>query len=151
MSEKRSSGVRGSSPTAGAAKPAGRRRGAAAAKAAAAAAAAAAQVEVVETALPKGSLLAPRPAETVLVRSRQMTKVGRIVSNKNDKTVVVAVEFLRRHRLYKKMLRRTSKFHAHDEFNECQAGDLVRIVETRPLSRLKRWRVTEILERAIQI
>jgi small subunit ribosomal protein S17 len=92
--------------------------------------------------------------ETVAVtetRPRRQEKVGRVVSNKNDKTVVVAVDFLRRHRLYKKMLRRTSKFHAHDELNECQMGDLVRIVETRPLSKMKRWRVAEILQRAEQV
>jgi small subunit ribosomal protein S17 len=84
-------------------------------------------------------------------RPRHQEKVGRVVSNKNDKTVVVAVDFLKRHRLYKKMLRRTSKFHAHDEANACQIGDLVRIIETRPLSKLKRWRVAEIVQRAVQV
>jgi small subunit ribosomal protein S17 len=84
-------------------------------------------------------------------KSRKQVKVGRVVSNKNDKTVVVAVDYLRRHRLYRKMLRRTSRFHAHDEHNECQMGDLVRIVESRPLSKLKRWRVTEIIQRAVQV
>lgn len=82
---------------------------------------------------------------------RRQTKVGRVISDKNEKTVVVAVDYLRRHRLYKKMLRRTTKFHAHDERDECQTGDLVRIVETRPLSKLKRWRVEAVLERATQI
>jgi small subunit ribosomal protein S17 len=84
-------------------------------------------------------------------KSRKQVKVGRVVSNKNDKTVVVAVDYLRRHRLYRKMLRRTSRFHAHDENNECQMGDLVRIVESRPLSKLKRWRVTAIVQRAVQV
>jgi small subunit ribosomal protein S17 len=84
-------------------------------------------------------------------KPHKQEKVGRVVSNKNDKTVVVAVDYLKRHRLYKKMLRRTSKFHAHDEGNECQMGDLVRIVETRPLSKLKRWRVAEIIQRAQQV
>lgn len=84
-------------------------------------------------------------------KPHRQEKVGRVVSNKNNKTVVVAVDFLRRHRIYKKMLRRTSKFHAHDENNECQIGDVVRIVESRPISKLKHWRVTEILQRAQQV
>jgi small subunit ribosomal protein S17 len=92
----------------------------------------------------------PAPAAQP-AKPRKQVKVGRVVSNKNDKTVVVAVDFLRRHRLYRKMLRRTSRFHAHDEHNECQMGDLVRIVESRPLSKLKRWRVAEILQRAEQL
>ncbi|GEM_PF-45880 len=77
------------------------------------------------------------------------TKVGVVVSNKMDKSVVVRVEFRRRHPLYKKVVRRFSKFMAHDENNECQIGDLVRIVETRPLSKRKRWMVEEILEKAV--
>ena len=77
------------------------------------------------------------------------TKVGVVVSNKMDKSVVVRVEFRRRHPLYKKVVRRFSKFMAHDENNECQIGDLVRIVETRPLSKRKRWIVEEILEKAV--
>src|SRR5215217_3761797 len=78
-------------------------------------------------------------------------KVGRVVSDKMDKTVVVAVDYVRRHRLYQKRITRTSKFMAHDERNECKPGDVVRIEETRPLSARKRWIVREILERAIQI
>jgi len=73
-------------------------------------------------------------------------KVGRVVSNKMDKTVVVAVDYVRRHRLYHKPITRTSKFMAHDEKNECQIGDVVRIEETRPLSRHKNWIVREVLE-----
>lgn len=72
-------------------------------------------------------------------------KVGRVVSNKMDKTVVVAVDYLRPHPLYRKTVRQTNKFYAHDEANACQIGDTVRIEETRPLSKLKRWRVVEIL------
>lgn len=72
-------------------------------------------------------------------------KVGRVVSNKMDKTVVVAVDYLRPHPLYRKTVRMTNKFYAHDEDNACQIGDTVRIQETRPLSKLKRWRVVEIL------
>ena len=78
-------------------------------------------------------------------------KVGRVVSDKMDKTVVVAVNYVRTHTLYKKRITRTSKFYAHDENNECKEGDLVRIEETRPMSRQKRWIVREIVERAVQI
>ncbi len=78
-------------------------------------------------------------------------KVGRVVSDKMDKTVVVAVDYVRTHPLYKKRIRRTSKFYAHDENNTCKEGDLVRIEETRPMSRQKRWIVREIVERAVQI
>ena len=70
-------------------------------------------------------------------------KVGRVVSDKMDKTVIVAVEYTRAHRLYKKPMKRTSKFAAHDERNECHVGDVVRIEETRPLSKTKRWIVRE--------
>ena len=72
-------------------------------------------------------------------------KIGRVVSDKMDKTVVVAVDYLRPHPLYRKTVRKTSKFYAHDENNECKVGDMVRIEETRPLSRQKRWRVLEIV------
>jgi len=77
----------------------------------------------------------------------QKIKIGRVVSDKMDKTVVVAVEELVRHPLYKKTIRRTKKFKAHDENNSCRTGDVVKIVETRPLSKEKRWRVVEIIER----
>ena len=72
-------------------------------------------------------------------------KVGRVVSEKMDKTVVVAVDYLRPHPIYRKTVRKTNKFYAHDENNECKLGDTVRIEETRPLSKLKRWRVIEIV------
>lgn len=72
-------------------------------------------------------------------------KVGRVVSNKMQKTVVVAVDYLRPHPIYRKTVRQTHKFYAHDEENQCQIGDTVRIEETRPLSKLKRWRVVEII------
>jgi small subunit ribosomal protein S17 len=78
---------------------------------------------------------------------RRTQKVGRVVSDKMDKTVVVAVDYLKPHPLYRKIIRKTSKFHAHDEENACKVGDIVRIEETRPLSRTKRWRVVEILQR----
>jgi len=73
---------------------------------------------------------------------------GRVISNKMDKTVVVVVERLYRHAMYKKVIKATKKYKAHDENNQCQEGDLVRIVESRPLSRTKRWVVEAILERA---
>ena len=72
-------------------------------------------------------------------------KVGRVVSDKMDKTVVVAVDYLRPHPIYRKTVRKTNKFYAHDEENRCKMGDTVRIEETRPLSKLKRWRVVEIV------
>lgn len=78
-------------------------------------------------------------------------KVGRVVSNKMDQTVVVAVDFVRRHRLYHKRITRTSKFMAHDANNECNPGDVVRIEETRPMSRHKRWIVREVLERNAEV
>jgi small subunit ribosomal protein S17 len=76
---------------------------------------------------------------------KRKEKVGRVVSNKMDKTVVVAVDYLRPHPIYRKTVRQTHKFYAHDEDNACTIGDKVRIEETRPLSKLKRWRVVEIL------
>ncbi|NLI12153.1 30S ribosomal protein S17 [Pelotomaculum propionicicum] len=76
---------------------------------------------------------------------------GKVVSDKMDKTVVVAVETLVRHPLYQRTIRRTKKFKAHDEENSCHTGDKVRMMETRPLSKEKRWRVIEILERAERI
>jgi len=81
-------------------------------------------------------------------RGRRQVKVGRVVSNKMEKTVVVAVENTVTHRLYHRYMKRTSKFAAHDEGNQCQIGDEVEIVSSRPLSRTKRWRVRRILKRA---
>lgn len=81
-------------------------------------------------------------------RGRQQVKVGKVVSDKMDQTVVVAVTNTVMHSLYHRYMKRTSKFYAHDPKNECQVGDRVRIVSSRPLSRLKRWQVQEIVERA---
>ena len=81
-------------------------------------------------------------------RRMRKTRVGVVVSDKMDKTVVVSVERTVRHPLYDKVQRRTVTFKAHDENNECSVGDRVRIMETRPLSRHKRWRVVEIVEKA---
>ncbi len=76
---------------------------------------------------------------------KRKTRLGRVVSDKMDKTVVVAVETIRRHPLYRKSIKKEVKHQAHDEKDECRLGDVVRIVETRPLSKLKRWRVAEII------
>ncbi len=81
-------------------------------------------------------------------RNRRKVREGLIVSDKMDKTVVVAVEDRVKHALYGKVMRKTSKLKAHDEQNECGIGDRVLVMETRPLSATKRWRVVEILERA---
>ena len=81
-------------------------------------------------------------------RNLRKTRVGTVVSDKMDKTVVVAIQDNVRHPLYKKIIKRTVKFKAHDEENACGVGDKVKIMETRPLSKDKRWRVTEIVEKA---
>ena len=79
------------------------------------------------------------------METKRKTRVGRVISDKMNKTVIVTVETPKHHPLYKKTIRRAVKYRAHDEKNECRLGDVVRIVETRPLSRLKRWRVAEII------
>jgi small subunit ribosomal protein S17 len=84
----------------------------------------------------------------VKVEGQRKDKVGRVVSDKMDKTIVVSVERLSRHPLYKRVVRLTTKFKAHDERNEAHIGDTVRIVESRPLSATKRWRLAEIVQRA---
>lgn len=81
-------------------------------------------------------------------RPRRKTRVGQVVSDKMDKTVVVAVERLVQHPLLGKTIRRTAKLKAHDENNECRVGDKVRVMETRPLSKEKRWRVVSVIEKA---
>lgn len=85
--------------------------------------------------------------QTVQKKSRRQQKVGRVVSNKMDKTIVVVVESLKKHRIYKRTYKQTKRFHAHDEENTCQVGDVVRIEESRPLSKLKRWRLVEVVKR----
>jgi small subunit ribosomal protein S17 len=75
------------------------------------------------------------------------TRVGRVVSNKNDKTITVVVEKKIKHPLYNKFVLNSKKYTAHDEKNECQIGDVVKLMETRPLSKSKRWRMVEIMER----
>jgi len=90
-------------------------------------------------------------AEALPAQRQRTQKVGRVVSDKMEKTVVVAVDSVRRHPLYHKRITRTSKFLAHDEQNTCRPGDVVRIEETRPLSKRKHWIVREIVERGVQI
>ena len=82
------------------------------------------------------------------IRGYRKTRIGIVTSDKMDKTVVVAIKTKVRHPLYGKMVNRTAKFKAHDENNECGIGDTVKIMETRPLSKDKRWRVVEIVEKA---
>ena len=79
-------------------------------------------------------------------RNVRKVRVGKVVSDKMDKTVVVAVEELEQHKMYKKPVKKTVKFHAHDEKNDAHVGDRVSIMETRPLSKTKRWRVVEVVE-----
>ncbi len=81
-------------------------------------------------------------------RSRRKERIGLVVSNKMDKTITVVVERRLKHPIYGKFMKKSTKFHAHDEKNECGIGDTVRIMETRPLSKLKRWRLVEIVEKA---
>ena len=85
---------------------------------------------------------------TTPVQAKRKTKVGRVVSDKMDKTIVVSVERLARHRLYKRVIRLTTKFKAHDERNEAHVGDTVQIEESRPLSATKRWRLTDVIAKA---
>ena len=82
------------------------------------------------------------------VRGMRKTRVGVVVSDKMDKTITVAVKYRVRHPLYGKIMNRTTKIKAHDEKNECGIGDTVRVIETRPLSHDKRWRLVEIIEKA---
>jgi small subunit ribosomal protein S17 len=81
------------------------------------------------------------------VQAKRKTKVGRVVSDKMDKTIVVSVERLARHRLYKRVIRLTTKFKAHDETNEARVGDTVQIEESRPLSATKRWRLVAVIQK----
>ena len=80
-------------------------------------------------------------------RNLRKTRVGKVVSDKMDKTIVVAIEDHVKHPIYKKIMKSTYKLKAHDENNECRVGDTVKVMETRPLSKYKRWRLVEIVER----
>ncbi len=83
----------------------------------------------------------------MLERNLRKTRTGVVSSNRMDKTIVVAIERKVKHPLYGKFVKKTTKFHAHDEKNECSIGDLVKIMETRPLSKTKRWRLVEVVEK----
>ncbi len=96
--------------------------------------------------LAKNTTTAPE-ASAIQKTVRRQQKVGRVVSDKMEKTRVVTVETLKKHRIYKRTYRQTKRFHVHDEENLSHVGDLVRIEESRPLSKLKRWRLVEILKR----
>ena len=85
--------------------------------------------------------------EDNLVRNLRKTRTGLVSSNKMDKTITVAVERKVKHPLYGKFLKKTTKLHAHDEKNECNIGDIVKIMETRPISKLKRWRLVEVVDK----
>ncbi|MFT4060816.1 MAG: 30S ribosomal protein S17 [Edaphocola sp.] len=85
---------------------------------------------------------------SVAERKIRKSRIGLVTSDKMDKTITVAVERKVKHPLYGKFLKKTTKFHAHDETNQCGIGDTVRIMETRPLSKTKRWRLVEIIEKA---
>lgn len=86
--------------------------------------------------------------EETATRNLRKERIGIVTSNKMDKSIVVMVERRKKHEKYGKFVKFTNKFHAHDEKNECNEGDLVKIMETRPLSKTKRWRLVEIIERA---
>lgn len=81
-------------------------------------------------------------------RNLRKERVGKVISNKMEKTIVVAIEENVKHKLYKKVVKRTYKLKAHDENNECAIGDIVRVMETKPISKDKRWRLVEIVEKA---
>ena len=81
-------------------------------------------------------------------RALRKTRTGRVISDKMDKTIVISIETSVKHPLYKKIIKRTSRLKVHDENNECTVGDRVRVMETRPLSKEKRWRLVEIVEKA---
>ncbi|RME17277.1 MAG: 30S ribosomal protein S17 [Bacteroidetes bacterium] len=81
-------------------------------------------------------------------RKTRKTRIGVVTSNKMNKTIVVSITRKVKHPIYEKFVNKTTKFYAHDEKNECQIGDIVKIMETRPLSKLKRWRLVEIIEKA---
>ena len=87
----------------------------------------------------------PQAEAKVTVRAQAKTRVGRVVSTKMDKTVIVAIERLVKHPMYKKYIRKTTRVKVHDAQNSCQVGEIVRIQETRPLSKEKRWRVVEVI------
>jgi small subunit ribosomal protein S17 len=95
-----------------------------------------------------GSTAPPPPPPAEHGPGRPKVRQGKVVSAKADKTIVVRVDRSRRHRMYKKIIRESTTLHAHDERNDANEGDLVRVIETRPMSKTKRWRLTDVLERS---
>jgi small subunit ribosomal protein S17 len=95
-----------------------------------------------------GATAPPPPPPAEHGPGRPKVRQGKVVSAKADKTIVVRVDSARRHRMYKKIIRDSTTLHAHDERNDANEGDLVRIIETRPMSKTKRWRLTDVLERS---
>lgn len=100
-----------------------------------------------QNATPTTPTASTAPTAPTATRSRRQQKVGRVVSNKMDKTIVVAVERLKKHRIYKRTYKVTKKFHVHDENNQGQIGDTVLIEESRPISKTKHWRLVQIVKR----
>ena len=101
--------------------------------------------EVVEKVAPVNEAAAEEKAKD---RGSRKTRTGNVVSNKMDKSIVVSVERRVKHPIYKKFFKKTKRFHVHDEKNECNVGDTVKIMETRPLSKTKRWRLVEVVQKA---
>jgi len=95
-----------------------------------------------------GTAAPPPPPPKEHGPGRPKVRQGKVVSAKADKTIVVRVDVTRRHRMYKKIIRESTTLHAHDERNDANEGDLVRVIETRPMSKTKRWRLTDVLERS---
>jgi small subunit ribosomal protein S17 len=100
------------------------------------------------TATPTATAPAPTNTDQTQARARRKVRLATVISDKMDKTVIVQVGSSKAHRLYRKTVQQRTRFKVHDEKNECGVGDLVRIVETRPLSKEKRWRIEEIVEKA---
>ena len=88
------------------------------------------------------------PSQIKETRNLRKTRQGVVISNKMDKTIVIAAKFKEKHPIYGKFVQKTKKYHVHDEKNECQVGDTVLVMETRPLSKTKRWRLVQIVEKA---
>src|SRR5438105_13979148 len=102
-----------------------------------------------ENAIQTGESAAPAPATEK--KSNRLVLTGKVVSDKMNKTIVVEVEYLKKHRLYKKAIRRHNRFKAHDEYKHCKVGDIVRIEESRPISKEKTWRLLEIVQKGVEL
>ena len=98
--------------------------------------------------MPENTEIVKEEIKKEIHKPNRKTRVGKVVSDKMDKTIVIAIQTSKPHPLYKKIVKKTIKLKAHDERNECGVGDTVRVMETRPLSREKRWRLVQIIEKA---